>query len=42
MKHRPSDGPPQHPLGGPVVAVLERRGRYLTAEPFFHRALVQS
>jgi ribonuclease R len=25
------------PHGGPVVAVLERRGRFLTAEPFFVR-----
>ena len=38
MKHRPSDGPPERAPGGPVVAVLERRGRFLTAEPFFHRA----
>ena len=39
MKHREggrgADGPP---FGGPVVAVLERRGRFLTAEPFFARA----
>ena len=33
----PRGGPPERPLGGPVVAVLERRGRFLTAEPFFHR-----
>ena len=38
MKHRESGGARDERLpGGPVVAVLERRGRFLTAEPFFFR-----
>ena len=38
MKQRESGGARDERLpGGPVVAVLERRGRFLTAEPFFFR-----
>jgi ribonuclease R len=38
VKHRESGGAREERLsGGPVVAVLERRGRFLTAEPFFFR-----
>ena len=37
MKHRQGGGHDERTAGGPVVAVLERRGRFLTAEPFFHR-----
>jgi ribonuclease R len=38
VKHRESGGArDEHLPGGPVVAVLERRGRFLTAEPFFFR-----
>ena len=38
MKHRERGGPPEERLaGGPVVGVLERRGRFLVAEPFFFR-----
>ncbi len=38
MKHRHGGGPQdERAPGGPVVGVLERRGRFLTAEPFFHR-----
>jgi len=36
VKHR-QGGPEERTPGGPIVAVLERRGRFLTAEPFFHR-----
>ena len=38
MKHREAGGAREERLpGGPVVAVLERRGRFLGAEPFFFR-----
>ncbi len=39
MKHRERAGAPEERLtgGGPVVALLERRGRFLVAEPFFFR-----
>jgi ribonuclease R len=34
---RERSGPPPFPAGAPVVALIERRGRFLTAEPFFTR-----
>ena len=37
VKHRQGGGHDERASGGPVVAVLERRGRFLTAEPFFDR-----
>ena len=37
MKHRREAAAEDRPLAGPIVAVLERRGKFLTAEPFFHR-----
>jgi ribonuclease R len=39
VKHRERGGAEERlpAAGGPVVAVIERRGRFLTAEPFFAR-----
>ena len=37
MKHRERAGADERLPGGPVVAVLERRGRFLVAEPFLFR-----
>jgi ribonuclease R len=38
VKHRPSrESADERIHGGPVVAVLEKRGRFLTATPFFDR-----
>ena len=37
MKHREGGAREERLPGGPVVALLERRGRFLTAEPFFFR-----